>query len=183
MVGLLSVLALLMSGCGTPEQEKEPVVQEQQTEQTSVFLEKCSLTLPVCTVSLNTPDNELAIQEKYGLTLDEWNALANDSDSFLQLDIPECSDPDASVNAEATITANGVTDTMSLTGRLTEIKLDGYLNGDSSRENTVTLSVNYDKTAQVCYVTAQIGDTLCLDFGTPFGGQSKIYQKLKDAQA
>ena len=61
MVGLLSVLALLMSGCGTPEQEKEPVVQEQQTEQTSVFLEKCSLTLPVCTVSLNTPDNELAI--------------------------------------------------------------------------------------------------------------------------
>ena len=127
MVGLLSVLALLLSGCGTPEQEKEPAVQEQQTEQTSVFLEKCSLTLPVCTVSLNTPDNELAIQEKYGLTLDEWNALANDSDSFLRLDIPECSDPDASVNAEATITANGVTDTMSLTGRLTEIKLD---NGD-----------------------------------------------------
>ena len=193
MVGLLSVLALIMSGCGTPEQEKEPVVQEQQTEQTSVFLEKCSLTLPVCTVSLNTPDNELAIQEKYGLTLDEWNALANDSDSFLRLDIPECSDPDASVNAEATITANGVTDTVSLTGRLTEIKLDngdqcfagglsGYLNGDSSRENAVTLSVNYDKTAQVCYVIAQIGDALCLDFGTPFGGQSKIYQKLKDAQ-
>lgn len=111
----------------------------------------------------------------------------------MQLDIPECLDPDASVNAEATITANGVTDTMSLTGRLTEIKLDngdqcfagglsGYLNGDSSRENTVTLSVNYDKTAQVCYVIAQIGDALCLDFGTPFGGQSKIYQKLKDAQ-
>lgn len=75
MVGLLSVLALLMSGCGTPEQEQKPAVQEQQTEQTSVFLEKCSLTLPVCTVSLNTPDNELAIQEKYGLTLDEWNAL------------------------------------------------------------------------------------------------------------
>lgn len=98
------------------------------------------------------------------------------------------------MNAEAAITANGVTDTVSLTGRLTEIKLDngdqcfagglsGYLNGDSSRENTVTLSVNYDKTAQVCYVIAQIGDALCLDFGTPFGGQSKIYQKLKDAQA
>ena len=82
MVGLLSVLALLLSGCGTSEQEQKPAVQEQQTEQTSVFLEKCSLTLPVCTVSLNTPDNELAIQEKYGLTLDEWNALANDSDSF-----------------------------------------------------------------------------------------------------
>lgn len=110
----------------------------------------------------------------------------------MQLDIPECLDPDASVNAKATITANGVTDTVSLTGRLTEIKLDngdqcfagglsGYLNGDSSRENAVTLSVNYDKTAQVCYVTAQIGDTLCLDFGTPFDGQSEIYQKLKDA--
>ena len=37
MVGLLSVLALLMSGCGTPEQEKEPVVQEQQTEQTGIL--------------------------------------------------------------------------------------------------------------------------------------------------
>ncbi len=191
---LLSVLALLMSSCGTPKQEKEPVVQEQQAEQTSVFLEKCSLTLPVCTVSMNTPDNEMEIQKKYGLTLDEWNALTNDSDSFLQLDIQECSDPDASVNAEATITANGVTDTIPLTGRLTEIKLDngdqcfagglsGYLNGNNSQENTVTLSVNYDKTAQVCYVTAQIGDTLCLDFGTPFDGQSEIYQKLKDAQA
>ncbi len=191
---LLSVLALLMSSCGTPKQEKESVVQEQQAEQTSVFLEKCSLTLPVCTVSMNTPDNEIAIQEKYGLTLDEWNALANDSDSFLQLNIQECSDPDTSVNAEATITANGVIDTMSLTGRLTEIQLDngdqcfagglsGYLNGNNSQENAVTLSVNYDKTAQVCYVTAQIGDTLCLDFGTPFDGQSEIYQKLKDAQA
>ncbi len=190
---LLSVLALFMSGCGTPEQEKEPVAQEQQAEQTSVFLEKCSLTLPVCTVSMNTPDNEVAIQRKYGLTLTEWNALTNDSDSFLQLDIQECSDPDASVNAEATITANGVTDTIPLTGRLTEIKLDngdqcfagglsGYLNGNNSQENAVTLSVNYDKTAQVCYVTAQIGDTLCLDFGTPFDGQSEIYQKLKDAQ-
>ncbi len=192
-VWLLPVLALLMSSCGTPKQEKEPVVQEQQAEQTSVFLEKCSLTLPVCTVSMNTPDNEVAIQRKYGLTLDEWNALTNDSDSFLQLDIQECSDPDASVNAEATITANGVTDTIPLTGRLTEIKLDngdqcfagglsGYLNGNNSQENAVTLSVNYDKTAQVCYVTAQIGDTLCLDFGTPFDGQSEIYQKLKDAQ-
>ncbi len=68
---LLSVLALFMSGCGTPEQEKEPVAQEQQAEQTSVFLEKCSLTLPVCTVSMNTPDNEVAIQRKYGLTLTE----------------------------------------------------------------------------------------------------------------
>ena len=191
---LLPVLALLMSSCGTPKQEKESVVQEQQAEQTSVFLEKCSLTLPVCTVSMNTPDNEMEIQKKYGLTLDEWNALANDSDSFLQLDIQECSDPDASVNAEATITANGVTDTIPLTGRLTEIKLDngdqcfagglsGYLNGNNSQENAVTLSVNYDKTAQVCYVTAQIGDTLCLDFGTPFDGQSEIDQKLKDTQA
>lgn len=193
VVLLLPVLALLMSSCGTPEQEKEPVAQEQQAEQNSVFLEKCSLTLPVCTVSMNTPDNEVAIQRKYGLTLTEWNALTNDSDSFLQLDIQECSDPDASVNAEATITANGVTDTIPLTGRLTEIKLDngdqcfagglsGYLNGNNSQENAVTLSVNYDKTAQVCYVTAQIGDTLCLDFGTPFDGQSEIYQKLKDAQ-
>lgn len=190
---LLPVLALLMSSCGTPKQEKESVVQEQQAEQTSVFLEKCSLTLPVCTVSMNTPDNEMEIQKKYGLTLDEWNALANDSDSFLQLDIQECSDSEASVNAEATITANGVTDTIPLTGRLTEIKLDngdqcfagglsGYLNGNNSQENAVTLSVNYDKTAQICYVTAQIGDTLCLDFGTPFDGQSEIYQKLKDAQ-
>lgn len=168
------------------------MVQEQQAEQTSAFLEKCSLTLPVCTVSMNTPDNEMEIQKKYGLTLDEWNALANDSDSFLQLNIQECSDPDISVNAEATITANGVTDTIPLTGRLTEIKLDngdqcfagglsGYLNGNNSQENAVTLSVNYDKTAQVCYVTAQIGDTLCLDFGTPFDGQSEIYQKLKNA--
>lgn len=190
---LLPILALLMSSCGTPKQEKESVVQEQQAEQTSVFLEKCSLTLPVCTVSMNTPDNEMEIQKKYGLTLDEWNALANDSDSFLQLDIQECSDSEASVNAEATITANGVTDTIPLTGRLTEIKLDngdqcfagglsGYLNGNNSQENAVTLSVNYDKTAQICYVTAQIGDTLCLDFGTPFDGQSEIYQKLKDAQ-
>ena len=40
----------------------------------------------------------------------------------------------------------------------------------------------YDKTAQVCNVIVQIGDTLSLDFGTPFSGQSKIYQKLKDAQ-
>lgn len=174
-----------------PTKEAEP----------AVSLDQMSLTQPIGTVSFNTDENNQALQVKYGLSIDEVNQLAKSakssgaSDHSIEFTLSDASQSEGENYYTATgiIRLNGVEDSFFIGGTLKEVKLSsgdvcyagglhGYLNGDEAgdSENAISLSVNYDSTTGDCLITATVGTSIMLDFGTPFDGISEISQQLRN---
>lgn len=206
-----AITLTLLTGCGqTVETPNKPAATETpQTSQTqqppqeetqAASLDQTSLTQPIATVSFNTDENNQAIQAKYGLSIDEINQLAQNTDSSetpdhaIQLTLSDASQSEGEnyYTATGTIRLNGVEDSFSVEGELKEVKLSsgdicyagglhGYLNGkDGDSAQAVSLSINDNATAEACMITATIGTSITLDFGTYFDGISEIYQLLRN---
>lgn len=197
-IGLLftAVLFCMTTGCAPyGEQELQQSVQiagsAEQTQQ-MLSLDGKQFIQPLAIISMNTPDNEQALESRYGLTISAINELVENTEKSVQNQVQftiSNGTSEDSVSADGTITVNGEQDDFQLTGQLTCVELDnqdicfagglsGYLNEESTPENAVTLSLNYDATSEECYIMMQIGSSMCLDFGTPFAGITEIQQNL-----
>lgn len=199
---LAAAFVFLLAGCGSTEPDNPPAdttpsaqaeasagsASEQQTDDAPVAH---SMQLPVLPVSMNSPDNDAALRQRYGLSIEEVGQLAGQPEHYLRLNMQADGEGTQRVQASGEIALNGITEPFALSGSLTPVQLDngdqcyagglsGYLNGMQTPENALTLSVNWNETSGDCNVMAQIGvGALSLDFGTYFDGMNEIFEKLR----
>lgn len=161
-------------------------------------LENITLTQDIAEVAYVTPLNEQAIESKYGLSVDDVNTIAEQetslfslsNDNALQFTLRKVEGTESIYSAYGTLNLNGTEDTFQVSGKMYQAELNngdlcfsgglsGYLNNDdSSPENSVTLSVNYDSTTGDRFVTASIGSSMVLNFGEAFSETSEIFNKV-----
>lgn len=156
-------------------------------------------------VSYQTDSNAQAILSKYGLSIDEINAIAEQLDDLgvensiekqendtapdgtnaLQFQMQYTLEEMNEYSAQGTMNVNGSEDTFFVQGNIQRIQLDngdicfaggmsGYLNGEQTAENAITLSMSYDYTTGDCLIMASLGSGVMLDFGEPFAQTTDI---------
>lgn len=185
------------------------VHQHNASSSDSASLEHVTLVQGISTVTYNTDANDQAIAQKYGLSIDEINKLAEESSlsetydadnapdtasapaNALQVTLQNSEDDDGYYSAQGSININGVEDTFFVQGQIHRVQLEdnivcfagglsGYLNDSNTPENSITLSANYNATTGERFITASIGSGMVLDFGKPFDEISQIYDAISE---
>ena len=120
------------------------------------------------------------------------DSKTSDTTNALQFTLQCVSEEESYYSAQGTINLNGVVDSFFVQGQMyrTELNdgnicfaggLSGYLNNDdSSTENVITLSINYDYTTGERFVTASIGSCMVLNFGEPFDKTTEIFDNISE---
>ena len=163
----------------------------------------------ISTVTYNTDANDQAIAQKYGLSIDEINKLAEETSlaetydtdnapdtasapaNALQLTLQSSEEDDGYYSAQGSINVNGVEDTFFVQGQMHRVELEdnivcfagglsGYLNDNNTPENSLTLSVNYNYTTGDRFITASVGSSMMLDFGKPFDEMTQLYNAISE---
>lgn len=110
----------------------------------------------------------------------------------LQFTLQCISKEDSWYSAQGTLDINGLSDSFTVQGRMYRTELDngdicfagglsGYLNDDdSSAENSITLSINYNYTTGERFVMASIGSCMMLNFGEPFDATTEIFNNVSE---
>lgn len=172
-------------------------------------LDNITLVQGISTVTYNTDANDQAIAQKYGLSIDEINKLAEETSlaetydtdnapdtasapaNALQLTLQSSEEDDGYYSAQGSINVNGVEDTFFVQGQMHRVELEdnivcfagglsGYLNDNNTPENSLTLSVNYNYTTGDRFITASVGSSMMLDFGKPFDEMTQLYNAISE---
>ena len=166
-------------------------------------LDNVVLSSNISKVEYVTDLNEQAIEDKYDLSIDQVNAIAEDSSTlfsfkslrkqnFMELAFHKIEGQDDIYRANGSIELNGIKDEFVVSGRMYQVDMDngelcfagglsGYLNNDESTpENNITLSINYNSTTKECNITASVGSAMVLDFGDPLNNASEIFDKVSE---
>lgn len=166
-------------------------------------LDGLALHQPISTVSYATADNEEAIAARYEIEVDEINAIASSpvmplnvaNANQLSFQLHKDSAEDEMYSAVGTLSVNGVTQSFCATGRVYRAELgngdigfagglSGYLdNNDSSSENLMTLSLNYNASTSERLVVVSIGESIMLDFGSSFETITELFDSVSEQVA
>ncbi|WNX85363.1 hypothetical protein RWV98_03560 [Agathobaculum sp. NTUH-O15-33] len=164
------------------------------------LLDGLTLDQSIGTVSYATVNNEEAIAARYGIDVDEINTIATspvagiavEEDNKISFQLHKDPEREDFYSAKGVLVVNGLSQAFTVTGQMYEAELangdmgfsgglSGYLDDDdSTAENLITLSLNYNASTAERLVTVSIGENIMLDFGSTFETISDLFYSVNE---